>query len=244
MMTEFKTAPKTINLSAEQIDVWLVDLQQDNKTVQRVYQLLNQDEQARADRFHFERHRRRSIVARASLRKILSTYQSALTPTDWQFTYGEQGKPALIPEQNKQQLAFNVSHSHELALIAISKQHELGIDIEYFRADRAGLALAERFFSAQEVAYLQQLPTAEQQPAFFAIWTRKEAFIKAIARGLSFPLDKFAVNIKQQRANLAMIDDRDIAVDDWQLSGFNPAEGYHAALCHAPSVKRINYYRF
>jgi 4'-phosphopantetheinyl transferase len=128
-------------------------------------------------------------------------------------------------------LVFNVSHSHGIALYAITREREVGVDVEYVRHDMAGESIAERFFSAQEVARLRALPAEAQPLAFFNCWTRKEAFIKAIGEGLSFPLDQFEVSLDAKEPS-AMVSLRDgpRETSRWSLRALPVGEGYVAAL--------------
>ncbi len=100
---------------------------------------------------------------------------------------------------NPHGLCFNVAHSGDQALIAFGSEHHLGVDIEKMRGDVDTKSLSERFFSKHEVEELRSLPEPMQVPAFFAAWCRKEAFIKAIGDGLSFPLADFSVSVHPER---------------------------------------------
>ena len=119
-----------------------------------------------------------------------STLQFA---TEVRFEYLTSGKPQLVAEQNPRAVQFNVSHSSNMALIAVGSAHRLGVDIEEIRGDVDTTALAERFFSLRERAGLQALPDHLRVSGFFAGWTRKEAFLKATGDGLMFPLAEFSV---------------------------------------------------
>ena len=160
--------------------------------VQHLWQLLAPDEQARAERFIFHKDRTHFVVARGLLRVLLGRYLQR-HPQHLHFCYGPHGKPELAPDMGDDTLCFNVSHAHGLALYAVTRQRDLGVDVEHVRPGFAEEHIAERFFSPREVAVLRALPVALQSTAFFACWTRKEAFIKARGDGLSLPLDQFDV---------------------------------------------------
>src|SRR6185295_10633961 len=149
---------------------------------------LEAGELERAGRFHFEKHRRHFVVGRGGLRYVLARYLD-LKPEEFRFSYGEYGKPAL------EEIQFNMSHSHGVALFAVARDRELGVDVEHVRADFASEDIAQRFFSRVEVAAFNALQKEEQVAGFFRCWTRKEAYIKAIGRGLSEPLDAFDVTL-------------------------------------------------
>ena len=133
--------------------------------------------------------------------------------------------------QNQRALEFNVSHSGDLALIAVSSGRRLGVDIERIRADVDTVALAERFFSRRERAGLQALADHLRVPAFYACWTRKEAFLKATGSGLSFPLADFSVTTHpDQEPEIEEINGQPEAGKKWYLADLPAIAGYRAAL--------------
>jgi 4'-phosphopantetheinyl transferase len=146
----------------------------------------------RASRFHFEKDRIYFTRCRSALRSLLAGYL-AIPATEIRFECLTSGKPQLAAEQNPRTLQFNVSHSANMALIAVGSERRLGVDIEKIRSEVDTASLAERFFSLRERAGLQALPDHLRVPGFFACWTRKEAFLKATGDGLSFPLVDFSV---------------------------------------------------
>jgi 4'-phosphopantetheinyl transferase len=167
-------------------------------------------------RFRFDRDRRRFIVARAVLRCILADYLR-VPPAAVRFSYGKRGKPAL-PEPWADRFHFNLSHSGELALIGVTGEGRIGVDIEEFRPVAEEDRIAERFFSPREHATLVSLPKEQQQAAFFNCWTRKEAYIKALGDGLSCPLDRFDVTLgPDEPPRLVGILDEPEQVGRWTL---------------------------
>lgn len=230
-MTDTWRAPTNVlPLSSVEVHVWRALLDQPAHVLHGLSATLAEDERDRAARFHFEKDRVRFIVARGALRSILGRYLR-VPPGRVQFNYSPYGKPALTAEFAAAQLNFNVSHSHALALFALARGRTLGIDVEYLRADVAVREIAERFFSANEVAAFCALPTAQQPEAFFDCWTRKEAYIKARGEGLSFPLAEFDVSLRpDEPAALLCVrgDEREAA--RWSLRALDVAPGYAAAL--------------
>jgi 4'-phosphopantetheinyl transferase len=210
--------------------VWRADLEQPPDVVQRLLRTLDADEQTRASRFHFEKHRRRFVVGRGVLRSLLGRYLE-LSPEDVRFAYGPYGKPELDPARHAGVLRFNASHSHELGVFAFVQDHALGIDIEYVKEDFATQEIAERFFSELEIEVLRALPRAEQAAAFFRCWTRKEAYIKAIGSGLSHPLDQFDVTLGSNEPAALLRDHRDPkAASQWEMFNLDLPAGYTGAL--------------
>lgn len=172
----------TIDVS---LHFWALDAP--GSTVEDLARHLSPDETARAARFVFDRDRIAHVLGRGRLREILGA-RTGTAPAALRFDYGAHGKPALAGGP-----FFNLSHSGGLACLAISETADLGCDIEAFRFVEEGVA--ERFFAPAEHAARLALPEAERQAAFFRIWTRKEAVVKAIGDGLSIPLDAFDVTI-------------------------------------------------
>ena len=195
----WREGPRTPALPTKRIDIWRVVLdnsQLDNlsATLGHEATVLAPDELARAARFHFEQDRTRFSRCRAALRALLSRYLG-LAPEQIRFTYSPSGKPELAADQNPQCLRFNVSHSENMALIAIGLYDNLGVDIEKVRLDVRAEELSERFFSTRERASLRALPETLRVTGFYACWARKEAFLKAIGEGLGFPLSEFSVSV-------------------------------------------------
>lgn len=192
--------------------------------------LLDADERARAARFVFERHRRRFTVARGVLRQVLGRYLG-VDPREPAFDYGDHGKPALRHPAGTA-LRFNVSHSHELALIAVTAGRDLGVDVERIDPERAAVSIAERFFAPAEVAVFRALPPEDWVPAFFNCWTRKEAYMKATGRGLSLGLDRFRVSLAPgEPAALVETAWNPADAARWSMRALDPGPGYAGALC-------------
>jgi 4'-phosphopantetheinyl transferase len=222
--------PPGIVLGADEVHVWRAPLTHDGDRLERLRGTLAPDECERAARFHFERDRRHFIAARGLLREILSRYLG-LSPNRFRFGYTAYGKPHLADERTGAALRFNVSHAGELALYAISRERELGIDIERLRTDIEHRQIAAQFFSKQEVAALSALPECLQQEAFFLCWTRKEAYIKGIGEGLSLPLDSFDVSLTPGAPASLLAVRGDVGeAARWTLRALEPGAGYHAAL--------------
>jgi 4'-phosphopantetheinyl transferase len=187
---EWEKAPTRLpRLAAGDVDVWSVQLECSPAYVAVLLHTLSDEECDRAERFHFERDQRPFICARGTLRRLLAEYLDA-EARDLTFSYGPNGKPALSGRFERA-LTFNVSHSKELALVAIGRNVEMGVDVEAVRSIDDADDIASRFFSPRETAQLRALPFPVRTQAFFACWTRKEAYLKALGSGLAKPLDGF-----------------------------------------------------
>lgn len=215
-------------LPRAEVHVWRVALDRP-QLLAGLSPILAPAERERAARYHFQKDRLHYIVARGVLRTLLSGYLK-VRPEALSFGYSAYGKPFLTSPPGGD-LRFNVSHSHGLALLAFARERDLGIDLEYMRPEVAGEELAERFFSASEVASLRRLPAGVQTEAFFNCWTRKEAYIKARGEGLSLPLDQFDVSLVpgEPAALLGTRVDADEA-SRWSMIELAPGAGFKAAL--------------
>jgi 4'-phosphopantetheinyl transferase len=177
-----------------EVHLWRASLVRTPDALRQLHATLAPDEAAKAARYHFQKDRDHYVAARGLLRRLLGLYL-ARAPESVRFSYGAHGKPSLDAAQAAQGLRFNLSHSHELVLYAFTRGRDVGVDLEYMRADFAGEEIAARFFSAREVSMLRSLPAEARTRAFFNCWTRKEAYIKARGEGLSHPLDAFDVSL-------------------------------------------------
>lgn len=215
-----------INMRQEsEVHVWRVPLDCVPDELARLSELLAADERERAARFHFARDRDRFIVGRARLRQLLGRYLGK-DPAAIEFRYGQAGKPELAGHCPP----FNVSHSDGLALIAIGGPGRVGVDIERIRprgeADSFG-----SFFAPAEVAALLALPRELRERAFFACWTRKEAYIKGRGDGLGFGLDRFEVSVSPDApASLLRVLDHPDEAARWELRSLDAAPDYAGAL--------------
>ena len=222
--------PASLVLSGDDIHVWFVSLDHVGSSFDRLAQVLSVDERTRAQRFHFERDRRRFVVRRGLLRTILGCYVG-VEADRLQFCYGYYGKPALAETSGGGTLRFNLSHSQGLALYAVTRHREIGVDLECIRPILEAEQIAERYFSARENAVFRALPAHEKLWAFFNCWTRKEAYLKALGDGLARPLDEFDVSLAPgELARLLYIRGDPEEVCRWSLQDLTPGPGYVAAL--------------
>ena len=215
-------------LSAGEVHVWEGSLDQPPEVVGRLRQLLSEDERARAGRFRFEPHRSRYVAGRGQLRSLLGRYLGT-PPRELRFEYGEFEKPALAGSD----VHFNLAHSGEVVLFAITRLGEVGIDVELIDArPRDDERLADRFFSPTEVATLRSLPNTDRSRAFLRCWTRKEAFLKARGDGLRLALDTFDVSLAPgQPVALMRTEWSRTEPTEWSLSDLSDERaGYVAAL--------------
>ena len=183
--------------------------------------MLSGAERDRASRFAFDSDRRRFTVARAGLRTLLAA-RLGVTADAVELTYAKNGKPALAKAQADSGLRFNLSHSGDVAAYAFSMGQEIGIDVEGIREIANADNIAARFFSAREIESYDTLAPIDKPLGFLNCWTRKEAFIKALGDGLSYPLDTFDVSLRpDEPAEILRVADVPGAQCGWTLHDFS-----------------------
>lgn len=222
-------------LQKKQLHIWRTKLDCSNNPITNFLTLLDRDEQIRAQQFRFEKDRQSFIISHGVLRQILSKYLNIM-PEQLNYSYLEFGKPYL---KNYSHLQFNLSHSHNIALIAVILDSAVGIDIEYMQRKVDADAIAERFFSKREYAILQSLNGDEKIQAFFNAWTRKEAFLKAHGQGLSYSLENIEVSLQvNQPAKFLAIHDATENIADWCLHAIS-MPNYVAAVAIKGHTEKI-----
>jgi 4'-phosphopantetheinyl transferase len=224
-----------LQIDTREVHIWHGNLQVSPIRFQEMEALLSDEERKRAERFHFDIHRVRFTVARATLRQILAKYLS-VAPSEIQFGYGINGKPSLA-SPNPLSIEFNLSHSEDAVVIAVCRDAAVGIDVENIKPNREILWIAKRFFSKHEYTVLQSLEKSERLKGFYNCWTRKEAFVKAVGSGLYMPLDSFAVTLKpDESARILWMKGETDVTEKWSLFSWQPTVEFTAAL----AVKKPN----
>lgn len=228
-------------LRANAVHVWRVRLAS-NPAADALWPLLSLDEQARARRFHQDRHRRRYVIAHGALRQILASYLDRPAET-LEFSNGPHGKPSIVePEITLHRLEFNLSHSGDLALVAVAWDRPVGVDLEEWERDMNHLELAERFFSPAERDALRALAgsTDDLVRGFFAAWSRKEAYLKASGHGVTRGLHHFDVTLTPHEPARLVADRRDgEALERWRMIALPPAPEFSGALVVAAPLDEV-----
>jgi 4'-phosphopantetheinyl transferase len=192
--------------------------------------LLSPDEVQRARRYRSDLDRAAFIQRRAALRSILAGYVG-LAPGNIAFSVNEFGKPSVIAPRASADLFFNASRSESVALIAVTRSGRIGIDIERLNSALEYDAVAARFFTANETRSLSALHSRDRTTGFFNAWTRKEAVVKAVGRGLSIPLDSFDVSLRPgEPPAILRLNVPGAASEQWHMHHLEPAAGYVAAV--------------
>ena len=221
---------RPVKLGEGEVHVWRACLDVTVEELQVRSKLLKEEERARGARYLRAEVGSRFVAGRGLLRRLLGMYLGT-DAAEVEFTFNSFGKPALAAKHGAGDLRFNVSHSHDWALIAFTRGRELGVDIERVRPDFATREIAQRFFSPSEARRLIALPAATQTEAFFQCWTRKEGYIKARGEGLSRGLDSFEVAFGPG-VDAAVLNASDDASPTarWLVLDLQPAQGFAGAL--------------
>lgn len=199
--------------------------------------MLSGDELARASSFVFDLHRNRYLAGRLALRTLLGRYLN-VAPSDVRFGYSSFGKPELPGNS----LRFNLAHSDDLAVIALTEQDRLGVDVERLRELPDAEGVARSVFSKRELDVFHALPDSSKTEGFFNCWTRKEAFVKAVGQGLSHPLDVFDVTLRPgEEARLLELEGSTTRAGSWSLFDVSPMEGWAGAVAVERSEAEVSH---
>jgi 4'-phosphopantetheinyl transferase len=218
-------------LTQNQVEIWLVNIPEHINRSVWYETLLNDEEREKADRFYFAKDRLRYVITHGILRRLISQYV-AIPPKELVFLKNPFGKPYISPVINTQKIQFNISHSKEGIIIAISKGNELGVDLEFARDTIPILEIAQRFFSPYEYQVLLATPASFRLLSFYRCWTRKEAFIKAKGKGLSIPLDSFDVTVSPDQPPQLIRSSLDPSdLEKWKLREIDTWPNYLATIC-------------
>lgn len=218
-----------------EVHVWEFDL---HRPPAHAIDLLDPTEHERALRFVFAIDQSRFIAAHGWLRQILGRYLGR-APQALQFVIGPYGKPELAEQHDEAPLCFNLSHSGDKALLAVSDGIPLGVDIEATRANLPDATLAAGVLTAAELSELAQIPAQQRTVVFFACWTRKEACMKALGLGLALDPKSLHVGLAVARQQL----NQDQSADAIDLSPLQSPPGYAAALAVMGGFERVVYRR-
>jgi 4'-phosphopantetheinyl transferase len=230
------------------IDLWRVDIS--NPELDRHQQCLSADERQRADKFLRNNVRNTFVRSRCALRLILARciYRQAPAPTHAgaiEFRYGDRGKPELASPA-LEDFQFNLSHSENIALIVVSKNRRVGIDINNLSPSIDWRAIARRSFSSSELNLLFKVSELDQEKTFHRIWTQKEAYTKAIGDGYAHGFKKFSVVVDADDGSSLLDDDSHFhSAHEWNITSINAGSNCVAALAYAgPPVTKIRQWEF
>ena len=233
--------PVHLALDRESVHVWAVSLRVPDDTLIHLAKMLAPAERRRAESFHFDRDRNRYAVGRGTLRTILGQYLDA-DPASVALTMGSHGKPLLAGSFARSDLHFNLAHCEDLALLAMTRGRIVGVDLERIRAMDGAEEMAACFCSPREYAEFQSLPPGERGTAFFRLWTRKEAWLKATGKGIGQSLETVEVSFRagQSACFIHLPEESGAPTSAWSLRELTPALGFVAALALPAEATEIS----
>jgi 4'-phosphopantetheinyl transferase len=222
------------------LHVWQLNLERSEEELGALAELLSTDERDRAARFHFARDRHHYIAGRGILRNILARYLDQ-PARDLVFSYGLRGKPILSGAP----LQFNLAHSGGVAVIALSRDRSVGIDVEQIRVVPSWEGVTNSFFSAMEREAIQSLPSVDRLGAFFTCWTRKEAYLKATGEGIGVPLDSFDVSvIPNSLPRLLRVQDASEETDRWHFHTLPLTSEHIGVAAHDGPIETVQHFQW
>jgi 4'-phosphopantetheinyl transferase len=211
-------------LAPHEVHVWFANLNVSAETFEELRGTLSAEEHARALRFCSVTAGRYFIAARGILRDVLSRYIKQ-GPRNLKFCYTRKGKP-FLRKRSQMHIKFNLAHSAGFALYAVSHSRQVGIDLERVESFPGRQHIADRFFSAGELAQFQAFHPTSQTQAFFRLWTRKEAYLKARGLGLTATTHGFDAPLKREEP-VTFVDEKGLR---WRVEELLPAPGYIGAV--------------
>lgn len=234
--TDPMRGPFSFELSESTIHIWSFPTRASHHVVATFERVLIPEEKDRAFRFRFYQLYTSFVIARGALRYLLGHYLNC-DPTRVSLVYGPRGKPAV---ESPSSLQFNMTHSGDLAVIALTLRREIGVDIERIRTLADMPQIANHFFCPEEAAEVMRAPHTERERAFFLCWTRKEAYIKATGDGFSAPLGSFRVTVDPAKpARFVYVQHNEIEAKSWTLHDLRVSVGYAAALAYRDQPRSL-----
>lgn len=228
-------------LQSGEVHLWTLPLAASPERLARFLPLLSDDEQAQAVRFVRPDLTRRFIMRRALLRLVLSGYCGTLGDP-LAFEWNNFGKPYLGGVHRATGILFNTSQSHEVALLAVSRDHEIGVDVEHVRSVSEFESLSRRFFMEAEVQSIMTWSPQDRLRAFFWIWTGKEAILKACGIGIATGLRRATIEIAANGPRLGYLDSTLGSAEHWQLTAFWPQPDYVATLAASVAQRELRFF--
>ncbi|MFW2371491.1 MAG: 4'-phosphopantetheinyl transferase family protein [Gammaproteobacteria bacterium] len=232
-------------LKAGDVDVWLFHMNISQPRIEQFYPLLSAEEKDRSERLINFIHRKRLIAAHGFMRTVLSLYLQRPAQS-LQFVRAHRGKPSLKQAAHEPGIQFNLSHSHNLAILAVANSQALGIDIEFMNRKHEWKKIIHRFFTNTEQSAIFSLPETQQEQAFYQVWTRKEAHMKVTGEGLHLGPDQFTVTVPPQAAafveNHKQPDERQWFMQDLKLP--DTFDEYLSCLSSDQPIEQLTQYLF
>ncbi|CAM4372625.1 MAG: hypothetical protein LEGION0398_MBIBDBAK_01050 [Legionellaceae bacterium] len=213
--------PQAMSIEAGDLHIWQFNTQLQSNLLMDLSRYLSEEENQRSQFIKIQKKRQQFIITRGKLRHILSLYLK-LSPSQVKFAIGKHGKPYLINKNTL--LEFNLSHSNNHLLIAITNNIPVGIDIQYMDTSKNIVKIAKRLFSIEEYEQVISIKNEEQKHVFYELWTQKEAIVKMLGKGVFHQISYINSNKYPYFKQL------------------NPLLNYLGAVSTAKEIKSIHYY--
>jgi 4'-phosphopantetheinyl transferase len=217
-----------VELPGAEVHVWHARLDHPEAVRNALYATLEAEERAQTERLRAERDRERFVCAQGFLRDVLARYLG-LAPREIAYRRNAHGKPDLDFGEEPW-LRFNLTHSHDLALVAVVRNREIGVDLERIDTKRPLRKLIERFFAPAEVEALCDAPDDALPGLFYTSWTRKEAYVKARGIGLRFGMRRFAMTVGGSAPALLSVEDEPEEPGRWTVQDLPVPLEFRSAL--------------
>jgi len=215
-----------ISLDEEDVHIWKFDKSDLAEDLSNYNELLNDQEKERASKFRFDDDRDRFLWGRVKLKLLLGTYLNE-SPSALRFIYSKHGKPKLEKREH-QYLHFNMSHSGDLILFGISRS-PIGVDVEEISRGVDIKRISDSYFSPNEKNVVEMAPGGEKENVFYEIWTKKEALIKGIGKGLGIPLNNFCVT-SDRSGCVKWKPENQFSSSEWYVGSVETMPSYKAAF--------------
>ena len=230
-------------LGGDDVHLWLLQLNQPSPMMEVLAASLNIGELARASRFRTTRDQRRFVVARGLLRRLLGSYLD-VESAQVRFEYGAFGKPFIQNEDGQPRLQFNLSHSGNRALVGITPKRAIGVDIEAVRDLPDAMNVALQNFAPGELAALEKVKGQRRIEAFYACWTRKEAYVKALGGGLALALNRFQMSVAaDEDTTIISGDGESFPTDTYAIFGLAPLLDFRGAIAVRGRESQVQRFR-
>lgn len=246
-MSEWKEAIEVDRIQDDEVHVWLFHMNTTPPGIKRFYPLLSTEEKERSERFVHFMHRKRFIASHGFLRSVLARYLN-IEPENIEYDKTANNKPILKASAHADGVHFNLSHSNHLAMLAVSRNLAVGMDVEHMDRKHQWEKLIRRFFTEPEQQAIFSLPQAQQEQAFFQVWTRKEAHMKVTGEGLHLAPTQFTVSVPPHPAQLIeLVNDAAADVSRWHMHDIvlpDSARAYCACLSVEGEARDIQQFIF
>jgi 4'-phosphopantetheinyl transferase len=227
---QWNSPPVDYRIDRNTVHVWRAYFQPTLVSDREFLECISKIEIERAQRFIRQSDRDRYIFSHGLLRSLLGAYVDC-APQQFVFETKQHRKPFLISPDCSNDIRFNLSHSEDMVLIAVTRGAEVGIDVECVRRIPDALQIVNATFSVDEREFLNSLPPRDFEEGFFTCWTSKEAFLKGIGKGLSYPLDEFSINFPSGESECLVNVHGDLGnTYCWKVIKLSPGPGYSGAL--------------